>query len=202
MGDKMKLEQINNTKNKIKKIFDDIRDTLNDKQCALLKELEKIQYTKSNQITNDDEKEEDVYAFSIRKLQKEKENLSFALESCKNLIKLSKNNDAETKQKRKEKMMKIGNNANEKFDATQIELNQNKNLIEQMIEKNSKNNIEIDFVVNDGIYQKILDKIKSIGTLKNEYFDANNQREEKVNIMQDPEDKIIADLTEKHIDFV
>eukprot|EP01084_Bolivina_argentea_P133536 235658_1 len=159
----VKREQIKHTINKVNKTFNELHNALNIKQQILLKQLENMDNDIKQEQKCDDNKEDDVLSNSLKTLHTEQEYLLQKLQKCKNIIKSSTTKD--TKEKRKQNIKNIGEQAKNRFNKTVTELNKTVEMLKDKIDKNNKLVINIDFIVHSKKYAKILSKINDLGVI-------------------------------------
>eukprot|EP01084_Bolivina_argentea_P177788 307451_1 len=179
-----KLNLINNTKTKMKNVFDDIRKTLTLKEKELFHELEQIE----NNINNKNEnKEMEILSNSGIALKKARQYLKEQKEICYDLMTNHKNRN-----ERKEKILHIGTEIKKTFDEANKTLTQNMNNINKCTQRNAKMHPNIDFVINNKKYKKITNNMNNFGVIIN---DENQKSNLNLDINDDEDDVIIKELT-------
>eukprot|EP00483_Globobulimina_turgida_P008214 UN08230 len=81
----VKLREIQQTKNKINKSFQDLKNALYVKRVNLLKKVQQIEQQQENESC-DDKKENDVLSNCAKDLRSERQSISKALQICNNMI--------------------------------------------------------------------------------------------------------------------
>eukprot|EP01083_Nonionella_stella_P286760 975999_1 len=153
-----KLTQIATAQNKVNQTFDNITNVLNQKKQTILIQLEDI---KKNVINGQSDCQPmDALLSSLEKVDVSNTHLRQDLNECKEKIK-----SQTERQSRQEDVMIIGQRAKETFNETVDEINQNRERVTRVIERNNDIRTRIDFVANERVYKQIVCKISNIGVI-------------------------------------
>eukprot|EP01084_Bolivina_argentea_P192139 329915_1 len=175
-----KLRQIDNTKRKIADTFDSIEKALVISQANVSNALMKIK----TDINDDDDdakegdydcKEAQMLRQSTEILNEERNNLTEKLQECHHKVESIGNNK---RRERKQQIINIGREAQSQFQKTKQRLNDNIETVKDVVNKNQKCVIKIDFMVNDNYKRKILKLMANMGQI----IDQQYQPDETPNI--------------------
>eukprot|EP01084_Bolivina_argentea_P014491 27090_1 len=172
-----KLKQIEIATNKVKNIFKQLSEKLNDQQNIFLKQIENMKSTVSED--QDDEKESDGL-----------KNLGNAIQTIRQYLKEKKHKynqftlTNDNRQERKIKIINMGKETKNKFNKTYEELQKNINNINQCISKHETMKINTDFILNEKRYSKIVENLNVIGKYIDKCHEDNNDVEDIVKKLQ------------------
>eukprot|EP01084_Bolivina_argentea_P289286 496718_1 len=179
----LKKEKIEIAKRKANESFNFIEEMLKTKRFDTMQKLEQLR-------SNDDSKQDYNIIQQMRNsLEREQNYLKKQLKLCQDSIHNSKDI---VNNRRKDKILQIGNEVTKQFTNTTDELSQNINAIKDKIEHNNIAIPHIDFVMNKNKYNAITDGINNIGTIKN-IFEIKENIEYKIG------DKVIIKPNKKGV---
>eukprot|EP01084_Bolivina_argentea_P014490 27088_1 len=171
------IDQIEVATNKVKNIFKQLSEKLNDQQNIFLKQIENMKSTVSED--QDDEKESDGL-----------KNLGNAIQTIRQYLKEKKHKynqftlTNDNRQERKIKIINMGKETKNKFNKTYEELQKNINNINQCISKHETMKINTDFILNEKRYSKIVENLNVIGKYIDKCHEDNNDVEDIVKKLQ------------------
>ena len=155
------LSQIEAADKQIKDVFQNLQATLKETQQKYLNKLNQIRSNVNEENKNDaDSKEDDLLSDCTKKINAQKQFLIGKLDSCNE--KIQNMGNAERKQ-RKQQILSIGKEVNDKYGETKKSLSDNCKKVEKMIDTNNNGTSIIEFKVDEKIEQGIFNKIKDIG---------------------------------------
>eukprot|EP01083_Nonionella_stella_P192567 711708_1 len=162
-----KLKQIVKAQHKVNQTFQNVITALNQKKQLILNQLQEMK--------NDVNQHEPMDALvSISSLQKVIAKLCDDLEECKAKIK------SQTEiRNRQEDVLSIGQRAKETFEEISNEMNQNRDRVKRMIERNNGIRSGIDFVVNHRVYNRLVSP-QNIGVI----IDCNRDQKEEGHVIK------------------
>eukprot|EP01084_Bolivina_argentea_P130670 230678_1 len=161
------LKQIENAQNKVMHTFDKISHALSIKKQIILKKLDNVKHDVTSEDKDKDQvqcKELNVLTSSLQTIDTSRALLTQKLDECTNKITATTDNQTKTIKNRKDAIVSIGKETKKRFDKTEKELKKNTESAKRMIDHIDVN---IDFVVNQKAYDKILNKINHIGVVRN-----------------------------------
>eukprot|EP01084_Bolivina_argentea_P218889 371354_1 len=168
------IEKVEYTKAKIQNIFDNTCKKIKDKEINLLNQLDKIKKS----INIKDENNYNTVTETKNKLNEMRKCLENSLNEWNNKIYNSHNYTKTDRTKRKEFIIKLGNQTMKTFQENQLIISPKILEIESYINNNKSWVSDIEYIHDEKTYNELLKKIDAFATVQSNYY-FNNVRDEE-----------------------
>eukprot|EP01084_Bolivina_argentea_P006351 12030_1 len=158
-----KLNQIQRANKKITALFDKLDAALKKSKEKIMNDLNEIKLDIVNEQIMDGNKKNDVLTQCAKTLNLEKQYLTTKLELCHEKLETMHNMQ---RKERKKQIINIGKDVNQKWNKSKNILNVDCRKIQQIIDKNNKCTVNIEFIVNVEKQKNVMKNMKHIGNIK------------------------------------